>query len=141
MSSKSKKLVLVESPAKARTIEKFVDVGTTVRATYGHVRDLPKSTLGVNVEDNFTPKYVIPKKAAPIIKELKNLAKNADVIYLATDPDREGEAIAWHVAEALGLDRSKTQRILFHEITNQAITHALENPGKINDNLVDAQQA
>jgi DNA topoisomerase-1 len=137
----AKKLVLVESPAKAKTIQKFVDSKTKVMATYGHIRDLPKSTLGVDTEDNFTPKYVIPKKASPVVKELKVLAKNADSIYLATDPDREGEAIAWHIIEALGIKKEKAHRILFHEITDKAIKHALEHPGVINEALVDAQQA
>jgi DNA topoisomerase-1 len=136
-----KNLVLVESPAKAKTIQKFVDSSTVVRATYGHVRDLPRTNLGVDVKDNFTPKYVIPKKASPIVKELKSLAKSAETVYLATDPDREGEAIAWHLASALELKPDKTRRILFHEITNQAIQNALKHPGEINAALVDAQQA
>lgn len=136
-----KKLVLVESPAKAKTIQKFVGKGTVVRPTFGHIRDLPKSVLGVAVEGDFEPSYVIPKKASPVVKELKALAKDASTIYLATDPDREGEAIAWHVVEALKLNPEKVHRILFHEITNQAITHALEHPGQINAHLVDAQQA
>jgi len=136
-----KRLILVESPAKAKTIQKFVDSNTTVRASYGHVRDLPKSTLGVAVDDNFEPKYLVPKKAAPVVKELKALTKSADTVYLATDPDREGEAIAWHLTEALGLDSAKTRRILFHEITKGAIEEALAHPGKVNADLVDAQQA
>lgn len=136
----SKNLVLVESPAKAKTIQKFVDSKTKVVATYGHVRDLPKSTLGVDPEDNFNPKYVIPKKASPIVKELKALAKKADAVYLATDPDREGEAIAWHLIEALGLKKDQAHRILFHEITDKAVKQAFSHPSKVNDNLVDAQQ-
>ncbi len=136
-----KKLVLVESPAKAKTIQKFVDKMTVVRPTYGHIRDLPKSTLGVEVEKDFEPKYVIPRKAAAVVKELKKLTQDASSVYLATDPDREGEAIAWHLMQALDLKPESTHRILFHEITNQAITHALEQPGKVNSNLVDAQQA
>lgn len=136
-----KKLVLVESPAKAKTIQKFVDSNTIVKSTFGHIRDLPKSVLGVDVENQFAPTYIIPKKTASVVKELKSAAKGADEIYLATDPDREGEAIAWHVSEALQLAPSKTHRITFHEITNTAITHALEHPGKINVDLVDAQQA
>ncbi len=137
----AKRLVLVESPAKAKTIQKFVDKNTVVRASYGHVRDLPKSTLGVDVEHDFEPKYLVPKKASPVIKELKALTKGVDSVYLATDPDREGEAIAWHLTEALGLDPKTTKRILFHEITNTAIKEALDHPGKINADLVDAQQA
>ncbi|HEY1074419.1 MAG TPA: type I DNA topoisomerase [Patescibacteria group bacterium] len=137
----AKKVVFVESPAKAKTIQKFVDKSTVVRATFGHIRDLPKSDLGVDLEHDFAPKYVIPRKASPVVKELKALVKGSEEIYLATDPDREGEAIAWHVCEALGLDSTKVSRILFHEITNEAIQHALEHPGKVNHNLVDAQQA
>ncbi len=137
----SKKIVFVESPAKAKTIQRFVDKDTIVKATFGHIRDLPKSNLGVDVEDKFEPKYIIPKKAAPVVKELKALVKGVDTIYLATDPDREGEAIAWHLTQALGIDETKAHRILFHEITSKAIHHALEHPGKINADLVDAQQA
>lgn len=137
----AKKVVFVESPAKAKTIQKFVDKSTVVRATFGHIRDLPKSDLGVDVANDFAPKYVIPRKASPVVKELKALVKGSEEIYLATDPDREGEAIAWHVCEALGLDSTKVHRILFHEITNEAIQHALEHPGKVNHDLVDAQQA
>ncbi len=137
----AKKVVFVESPAKAKTIQRFVDKGTIVRATFDHVRDLPKSDLGVDVENNFEPKYLVPKKAAAVVKELKTLLKGADEIYLATDPDREGEAIAWHLTQALHIDETKAHRILFHEITNTAITKALATPGKINHDLVDAQQA
>lgn len=140
----AKKLVIVESPAKAKTIQKYVGKGAVVKPTFGHVRDLPKSNLGVAVEDNFEPKYIIPKKSSPVIKELKAAAKDADEIYLATDPDREGEAIAWHVAQALDLNtdqQEKTHRIVFHEITDTAVKKALENPRKINPDLVDAQQA
>lgn len=137
----SKKLVLVESPAKAKTIQRFVGKDTVVKATFGHIRDLPKSILGVDIAHDFEPSYVIPKKASAVVKELKAQAKDASEIYLATDPDREGEAIAWHVAEALKLDVKSVHRIMFHEITNTAITHALENPGKLNEDLIDAQQA
>lgn len=136
----AKRIVFVESPAKAKTIQKFVDKSTVVRATFGHVRDLPKSNLGVDVEHGFEPKYIVPKKSSPVVKELKALTKGVDEIYLATDPDREGEAIAWHLLEVLDIDENKAHRILFHEITNQAITAALEHPGKINHHLVDAQQ-
>lgn len=138
---KIKSLVLVESPSKAKTISKFVGNDAVVKATYGHIRDLPRSILGVDVEDNFNPKYVIPRKASPVVKELKQLAKSAEIVYLATDPDREGEAIAWHVMAALDLAPEKTRRILFHEITKSAIQEALSHPGKLNENLVDAQQA
>lgn len=137
----AKKLVLVESPAKAKTIQRFVDKQTVVKSTFGHIRDLPKSVLGVDVNANFEPSYVIPKKASAVVKELKAQAKDATEIYLATDPDREGEAIAWHVVEALKLNPKEVHRIMFHEITETAINHALDNPGKINESLVDAQQA
>ncbi len=140
----SKKLLLVESPTKAKTIQKFVDRDTIVRSTFGHVRDLPKSNLGIEVEQNFEPKYIIPKKAAPVVKELKALSQKAEAIYLATDPDREGEAIAWHIIEALNLDKKnkpETYRITFHEITSKAIQKALDHPTALNVDLVDAQQA
>ncbi len=135
------KLVLVESPAKAKTIQRFLADGTLVKATFGHIRDLPKSRLGVDVADNFKPEYVIPKKAGPIVRELKALARRAQSVYLATDPDREGEAIAWHASLALDLPKEKIHRILFHEITPAAITRALEKPSTINEGLVHAQQA
>lgn len=134
-------LILVESPAKAKTIQRFVGTDMLVKPTYGHIRDLPKSVLGVDVHHHFAPAYVIPKKAAPVVRELKAAAKGANAVLLATDPDREGEAIAWHVAEALDLSPTKTGRILFHEITDTAIKQALSEPKKINVNLVDAQQA
>ncbi len=112
-----------------------------IRSSFGHVRDLPKSRLGVDTENGFKPKYVIPAKAKPVIAELKEAAKKSDSVILATDEDREGEAIAWHLAEALGLDADKTDRIVFHEITKTAIAHALKTPRKLDYNLVDAQQA
>lgn len=134
-------LIIVESPTKARTISKFLGSGYLVRSSFGHVRDLPKSRLGVDVKDNFKPKYVIPAKAKPVIAELKEAAKKSKNVILATDEDREGEAIAWHLAEALGLDADKAERIVFHEITKSAIEHALKSPRTIDYNLVDAQQA
>ncbi len=141
-----KKLVFVESPAKAKTIQKFVDKSTIVRATFGHIRDLPKSNLGVDVEHNFEPKYIIPKKASPVVKELKTLLKGADSIYLATDPDREGEAIAWHLAELLRekfgkKDGPTIQRVTYNEITKEAVQEALENPRDIDQDLRRAQEA
>src|SRR3989339_963114 len=135
----SKNLVIVESPAKAKTISRFLGKDYKVLASFGHVRDLPKSELGVDVENNFTPKYVIPLKARKTISELKKEAKKIKSTILATDEDREGEAIAWHLAQILELDNPK--RIVFHEITKSAIAHAIENPRTIDLNLVNAQQA
>ena len=138
-------LVIVESPTKAKTITKFLGNGYLVRSSFGHVRDLPKSRLGVDTKNNFEPKYVIPAKAKKNLDELKEETKKSDNVILATDEDREGEAIAWHLKTALGLDGPRTskkvERIVFHEITKQAIMAALENPRDIDMNLVDAQQA
>src|SRR3989338_8798241 len=137
------KLIIVESPTKAKTISRFLGSGFTVKSSFGHVRDLPKSKMGVDVEHNFEPKYVIPAKAKKVISELKEDLKGSDKIILATDSDREGESIAWHLSEALDLKKLKiaTERIVFHEITKSAIQEALENPRVIDMNLVDAQQA
>lgn len=138
------KLVIVESPTKAKTITKFLSGDYLVRSSYGHVRDLPKTELGVDTEKDFTPKYVIPTKARKNVTQLKKEASKADAIILATDPDREGEAIAWHLLSALGLDKKKDieiERVVFHEITKTAINEALEHPRKIDNNLVNAQQA
>jgi len=136
-------LIIVESPTKAKTIGKFVGKEFTVESSYGHIRDLPKSKVGIDVAHDFEPQYVIPKKAQPVVDNLKKLAKKADRIILATDEDREGEAIAWHLVAALGLEKKmeQTQRIAFHEITESAIKEALEHPRVIDVNLVDAQQA
>ncbi|OGY31237.1 MAG: DNA topoisomerase I [Candidatus Andersenbacteria bacterium RIFCSPHIGHO2_02_FULL_45_11] len=134
-------LVIVESPAKAKTIQKYLGKGFIVKSSYGHVRDLPKSKIGVDVEDNFAPSYIIPPKAKEHITELKKAAKKADIIYFATDEDREGEAIAWHLYEVLAPDPTKAKRITFAEITKSAITKAIENPRKLDINLVNAQQA
>jgi len=137
------KLVIVESPTKAKTISGFLEKGYTIESSYGHVRDLPKSTLGVDVEHDFEPKYLIPKKASAQVKKLKTLAKKADEVILATDEDREGEAIAWHLAQVLGLDEKQesTKRIVFHEITKKAIEDALTHPRGVDMGLVNAQQA
>jgi DNA topoisomerase-1 len=136
------KLVVVESPTKAKTIEKFLGSSYRVLSSYGHVRDLPKSELGVDVENNFEPKYIVPLKSKKIVKVLKEEVKKSDLTILATDEDREGEAIAWHLTKALGLDEEKPyQRIVFHEITKTAIEEALKNPRKIDIDLVDSQQA
>jgi DNA topoisomerase-1 len=116
------KLVIVESPTKAKTVGRFLGKGYTVKASVGHVRDLLRSTLSVDVEHDFTPKYRVPNEKKEVVKELKSLANRADHIYLATDPDREGEAIAWHLIEAAGIDRARTQRVVFHEITRSRAT-------------------
>src|SRR3989338_8321500 len=132
-------LLLVESPTKAKTLEKFLGKKYQVLASYGHIRDLLKSKLGIDTENNFAPDYIIHLKARKTIKLLKAAAAKTDSVILATDEDREGEAIAWHLAQALGLE--KFQRIVFHEITKPAIESALKNPRDIDINLVDAQQA
>ena len=135
------KLVIVESPAKARTVGRFLGKGYTVKASVGHVRDLLRSQLSVDVENNFEPKYRVPKEKKQVVEELKILAKTAEEIYLATDPDREGEAIAWHLLESAKIDPKITQRVVFHEITEPAINEAFSHPRDINMDLVDAQQA
>ncbi|MCX7780852.1 MAG: type I DNA topoisomerase [Negativicutes bacterium] len=137
----SKALVVVESPAKAKTIEKFLGKNYTVKASMGHLRDLPKSQFGVDVENNFEPKYINIRGRGDLIKSLKDEAKKADAVYLATDPDREGEAIAWHLAHLLNIDPQKTCRIEFNEITKTAIQQAIKNPRPLNLARVDAQQA
>ena len=134
-------LVIVESPTKAKTITKFLGKEYKIESSFGHIRDLPKSVLGVDVENNFQPKYLVPAKAKKNVTKLKELAKKAKKIILATDEDREGEAIAWHLSEALGLDHKKADRIVFHEITKNAIMEAIAKPRKIDMKLVDAQQA
>jgi len=138
---RSGKLVIVESPAKAKTVGRFLGKGYTVRASVGHVRDLLRSELSVDVENNFTPKYRVPNEKRVVVKELKALAKDAEQVYLATDPDREGEAIAWHLMEAAQIEPKVSQRVVFHEITEGAINEAFANPREINMDLVDAQQA
>lgn len=137
----SKNLVIVESPAKAKTIEGFLGKDFTVKSSFGHIRDLPGKNISIDVENNFEPNYVISDDKKKVVAELKKLAKSAEKIWLATDEDREGEAISWHLIEALGLNEKDTERIVFHEITKTAITGAIENPRKLNKNLVDAQQA
>jgi len=134
-------LIIVESPTKAKTITKFLDKNFVVESSYGHVRDLPKSEMGIDIANNFVPSYIIPTAAKKKVTNLKKLAAKADKVILATDEDREGEAIAWHLLEALHIPESKTERIAFHEITKTAIEEALKNPRTIDINLVDAQQA
>lgn len=137
----SKALIIVESPAKARTIEKFLGRHYQVRASMGHVRDLPRSQLGVDVENQFTPKYITIRGKGDVLKELREQAKKASKVYLATDPDREGEAISWHLAQVLGLSDEAPVRIEFHEITKDAVTRAIHEPRSIDRNRVEAQQA
>src|SRR3989338_4665566 len=139
--SRQKKLVIVESPTKAKTISNFLGSDYIVESSYGHVRDLPKGKLGVLVEENFEPQYVIPRKNQKTVTALKKLKAKATSVILATDEDREGEAIAWHLTQALQLDENSTERIVFHEITEPAIQEALLHPRTINSNLVNAQQA
>ena len=134
-------LVIVESPAKAKTIEKFLGKGYTVKSSFGHIRDLEKKDLGVDIEQNFKPKYEISADKKAVVKELKALAKEAKTVWLASDEDREGEAIAWHLFEVLNLKPENTKRIVFHEITKNAILNAIQNPRNIDQHLVDAQQA
>ena len=134
-------LVIVESPAKAKTIERFLGENYVVKSSFGHIRDLEKKDLGIDIEHNFQPKYEISPDKKAIVKELKQLAKEAKTVWLASDEDREGEAIAWHLFEILGLKKENTKRIVFHEITKDAILHAINNPRDIDKNLVDAQQA
>ena len=136
-----KNLVIVESPAKAKTIEKFLGKDYKVESSFGHIADLPSKELGVDVEGDFMPNYQVSADKKDVVKKLKSLAKKAEMVWLASDEDREGEAIAWHLAETLDLDKEKTKRIVFHEITKTAIQKAIENPRSIDYNLVDAQQA
>ena len=135
------KLVIVESPAKAKTVGRFLGKGYTVRASVGHVRDLLKSQLSVDVDNNYTPKYRVPNEKKEVVKEIKKLAQKAEEIFLATDPDREGESISWHLLEAAEIDPARVQRVVFHEITEPAIKEAFDHPRHINMDLVDAQQA
>ena len=137
----AKNLVIVESPAKAKTIEKFLGKDFQVESSYGHIADLPSKELGIDVEGDFSPKYIISDDKKPVVKKLKGLAKKADTVWLASDEDREGEAIAWHLKEQLDLKNENTKRIVFHEITKKAILKAVDNPREIDYNMVNAQQA
>ena len=136
-----KNLVIVESPAKAGTIQKFLGEGFTVKSSFGHIRDLSDNELSIDIQDNFKPEYVIPADKKKVVADLKKEAKAADTVWLASDEDREGEAISWHLFETLGLKAENTKRIVFHEITKNAILNAIENPREIDMNLVNAQQA
>ncbi|RXM47867.1 type I DNA topoisomerase [Flavobacterium sp. YO12] len=137
----AKNLVIVESPAKAKTIEKFLGNDFQVESSYGHIADLPSKEIGVDVENGFKPKYEVSPDKKALVSKLKTLSKNAETVWLASDEDREGEAISWHLAEELKLDKKKTKRIVFHEITKSAILKAIDNPREIDYNLVNAQQA
>lgn len=136
-----KNLVIVESPTKAKTIEKFLGKNYKVKASVGHVRDLPKSSLGIDIENNYEPKYITIRGKGPIVKELKDEAKKSSKIYLATDPDREGEAISWHLAHILDIDKDELVRVEFNEITKDAVLNAMKNPRAIDKDLVNSQQA
>ena len=134
-------LVIVESPAKAKTIERFLGKDYTVKSSFGHIRDLEKKDLGIDIKNNFQPQYEVSADKKAVVKELKSLAKEAKTVWLASDEDREGEAIAWHLFEVLNLKPENTKRIVFHEITKDAILNAIKNPRNIDRNLVNAQQA
>ncbi len=137
----AKNLLIVESPAKAKTIEKILGKDFEVKSCYGHIRDLEKNDMGIDIENNFEPRYIIPGDKEKVVRELKGLAKKSDEVWLATDEDREGEAISWHLCEVLGLDPATTKRIVFHEITKPAIETAVNSPRLLDMNLVNAQQA
>jgi DNA topoisomerase-1 len=137
----AKNLLIVESPAKAKTIEAILGKDFEVKSCYGHIRDLEKNDMGIDLNNNFTPTYVVPPEKVKVVNELKSLAKKAGEVWLASDEDREGESISWHLAEVLNLDPKTTKRIVFHEITKPAIEKAVQNPRIIDMNLVDAQQA
>ena len=134
-------LVIVESPAKAKTIREFLGEDYIVKSSYGHIRDLQESSLSIDIEHGFKPEYVVPAAKKKVVSELKAAASKAQTVWLASDEDREGEAISWHLAETLGLDPARTRRIVFHEITKNAILDAVKNPRSIDINLVNAQQA
>jgi DNA topoisomerase-1 len=136
-----KNLVIVESPAKAKTIEKYLGKDYKVTSSYGHIRDLPKGDKAIDIENGFTPTYEVTKDKKEVISNLKKLVKNSEIVFLASDDDREGEAISWHLKEALNLDDKNTRRIVFREITKNAILNAIQNPRGIDTNLVNAQQA
>ncbi|HXB12608.1 MAG TPA: DNA topoisomerase, partial [Bacteroidia bacterium] len=136
-----KNLLIVESPAKAKTIEKYLGKDFTVKSSVGHIRDLPEKGIGIDIKHNFKPDYVVSADKKKIVAELKKLAKAADTVWLATDEDREGEAIAWHLFEELDISEKKAKRVVYHEITKSAILEAIKHPREINKDLVDAQQA
>src|SRR5436190_13907263 len=137
----AQKLLIVESPAKAKTIEKFLGKDFKVVSSYGHIRDLVKEGMGINLKKNYEPTYQVPEDKEEVVKQLRKLAKSVEEVWLATDEDREGEAISWHLCEVLGLDPKVAKRIVFHEITKSAIEEAIRNPRGLDLNLVNAQQA
>ena len=137
----SKNVVIVESPAKASTIEKYLGKDFLVTSSYGHIRDLEKKDMGIDVNNNFNATYIIPEDKKAVVRELKKITKKAETVWLATDEDREGEAISWHLKEALDLPDKKTKRIVFHEITKPAILEAIKNPRGIDNHLVVAQKS
>ena len=137
----SKSLIIVESPAKAKTLSKYLGKKYKVEASMGHIKDLPKSQLGIDIESDFTPKYITIRGKGPLLSNLKKEAAKAKEVLLGTDPDREGEAISWHLANALGLPEEEPCRIEFHEITKAAVLESIKHPRKINKDLVEAQQA
>src|SRR6478609_3762432 len=137
----AKNLLIVESPAKAKTIEKILGKDFEVKSCYGHIRDLEKDDMGIDLNNHYQPRYKVPEDKERVVKELKQLAKKSGEVWLASDEDREGESISWHLAEVLGLDPASTKRIVFHEITKPAIKAAVDNPRTVDMNLVNAQQA
>src|SRR5258706_16261526 len=135
----AKNLLIVESPAKAKTIEKILGEDFEVKSCYGHIRDLEKGDMGIDVKNNYKPRYIVPEDKAKVVKELKSIAKKSGEVWLATDEDREGEAISWHLCEVLGLDTKTTKNIVFHEITTPAIRAAVTRPPTPDMNLANAQ--
>src|SRR6187397_1927609 len=136
-----KNLLIVESPAKAKTIEKILGKDFEVKSCYGHIRDLEKAGMGIDIEKNYKPTYIVPPEKQKVVNDLKKLSKKSDEVWLASDEDREGESISWHLCEVLGLDPETTKRIVCHEITKTAIKKAVANPRTVNMDLVNAQQA
>src|SRR3984957_15991508 len=137
----AKNLLIVESPAKAKTIERILGDDFEVKSCYGHIRDLERADMGIDLKNNYKPRYIVPEDKEKVVKELKSIAKKSGEVWLATDEDREGEAISWHLCEVLGLDPKTTKRIVFHEITKPAIESAVKKPRTVDMNLVNAQQA
>src|SRR4030042_698828 len=134
-------LVIVESPAKAKTIEKILGKDFQVKSSMGHIRDLSKNEISIDIQKKFTPRYIVPSDKKKVVNELREVVKKSKKVWLASDEDREGEAIAWHLVEVLNLEPDKTRRIVFHEITKDAIDEAIKNPRNINQDLVNAQKA
>src|SRR6185295_8204505 len=137
----AKNLLIVESPAKAKTIERILGADFEVKSCYGHIRDLERADMGIDIKNQYKPRYIVPEDKQKVVKELKSIAKKSEEVWLATDEDREGEAISWHLCEVLGLDPKTTKRIVFHEITKPAILSAVNTPRTLDMNLVNAQQA